>query len=98
MCGKIEFLPYGLMHVGLKDSGTNLCAKINDNISLSSKLVLKVKHQDDVSCCWVCHRRFHGILPKEHSETLYEAPWGLFKEMSTNTRGQSDIVTYPNNI
>jgi hypothetical protein len=62
--------------------------------SLSSKLVLKVKHQyDDASCCWVCHRRFHGFLPKEHSGAFYEVPWGLYKEMS-NTQGQSDIVNH----
>jgi len=30
--------------------------------------------------------------------TLYELPWGLFKEMLTNTQGQSDIVTRPTNI
>ncbi len=56
---------------------------------------MKVKHQDDASFCWVCHRRFHGILPKEHSGTFYEVPWGPFKEMFTNTQGQSDIVTRP---
>ncbi len=41
----------------------------------------------------MCHGRFHGILPKEYSRTLYELPWGLYKEMSTKTKGQSDIVT-----
>jgi len=40
----------------------------------------------------VCHGRFHDILPKEYSGTFYEVPWGLFKEMLTNTQGQSDIV------
>jgi hypothetical protein len=54
---------------------------------------LKVKYKDDAYCCWVCHRRFHGILPKEHSGTFYKVPWGLFKGMSTNTQDQSDIVT-----
>jgi len=44
-------------------------------LSLSSKLVLKVKLQDDASCCWVCHRRFHGILPKEHPGRFYEVHW-----------------------
>jgi hypothetical protein len=43
-------------------------------------------------------RRFHGILPKEHSGTVDEVPWGLFKEMLTNTQGQSDIVTHTTNI
>jgi hypothetical protein len=42
--------------------------------------------------------RFHGILPKEYSGTFYEVPWGLFKEMFTNTQGQSDIATHPTNI
>ncbi len=54
--------------------------------------------QDDASCCWVCHRRFHGTVPKEHSGIFYEVPWGLFKEMSINTKGQSDSVTYTTNI
>jgi hypothetical protein len=35
------------------------------------QLVLKVKQQFDVSCCWVCHGRFHGVLPKEHPGTFY---------------------------
>ncbi len=49
LCGKIRFLPYGLWHVGLKVIGTNLCANINRRChSHSSKLVLKVKRQDDV--------------------------------------------------
>jgi hypothetical protein len=48
-----------------------------DIIFHSSKLVLKVKQQDDASCCWVCHGRFLGILPKEYSGTFYELPWGL---------------------
>jgi len=46
----------------------------------------------------VCHGRFHGILPKEYPGTFYEVPWGLFKEMFTNTQGQSDMVTHPTNI
>ncbi len=71
---------------------------IIDVISPSSKLVLKVKDQDDASCCWVCHGRFHGIRPKEHSGTFYELPWGLYKEMSTKTQGQSDIVIHNTNI
>jgi hypothetical protein len=66
--------------------------------SLSPKLVLKVRQQDDASCCWVCHGRFHGILPKEYSETFYELPWGLYKDMPTNTWGQSDIVSHQTNI
>ncbi len=62
------------------------------------QLVLKFKLQDDASSCWVCHRRFHDILPKEHPGAFYEVPWGLYKGMFTNTRGQSDIVTHPTNI
>ncbi len=34
------------------------------------------------------------VCPKEYPGTLYDLPWGLYKEMSTNTRGQSDIVTH----
>ncbi len=41
----------------------------------------------------MCHGRFHGILPIEYSGTFHELPWGLYKEMPTNIRGQSDIVT-----
>ncbi len=62
-------------------------------LSLPSKLVLEVMLQDDASCCWVCHRKFHGILPKEQPGTFYEVPWGLYKWMSTNAWGQSDMVT-----
>jgi hypothetical protein len=47
---------------------------------------------------WVCHGGFHDILHKEYSGTFYEVPWGLFKEMITNTHGRSDIVTYQTNI
>ena len=72
--------------------------QIVDIISHSSKLVLKVKQQDDASCCWVCHGRFHGILPKEYSGTFHELPWGLYKGMSTNKQGQSDIITHKTSI
>jgi hypothetical protein len=41
---------------------------------------------------WVCLGRFPDILPKEYSVTFFEVPWGLFKEMLTNTQGQPDIV------
>jgi hypothetical protein len=66
--------------------------------SLSSNFVLKVMQQDDASCYWVCHGRFHGSLPKEYSGTFHGLPWGLYKEMPTNTQGQSDIVTHKTNI
>ncbi len=62
------------------------------------KLILKVKQQEDESCCWVCHERFNGILPKEYSGTFYEVPRGLSKAMPTNTQGQSDIVSHQTNI
>jgi hypothetical protein len=65
--------------------------------SLSSILVLNMQH-DDASCCWVCHGKFHGILPKEYSGTFHGLPWGLFKEMFINTQGQSDIVIHKTNI
>ncbi len=69
------------------------------SLSLSSKLVLKAKHQDDdASCYWVSQIGFHCFMPKELSGTFYEVPWGLFKEMSNNTQGQSDIVTDTTNI
>ncbi len=48
--------------------------------------------------CWVCHGRFHSILPKEYPGTFWELPWGLYKEMPTNTQGQSDIVSHQTNI
>jgi hypothetical protein len=47
---------------------------------------------------WMCHGKFHDILPKEYSGTFYEVPWGLFKEVITNRQGQSDIVTHQTNI
>jgi hypothetical protein len=51
-------------------------------------LFLKVSHQDDASFCSVCHRRCHGILPKEYSGTFYEVPWGTNKKkMFTNKKG-----------
>jgi hypothetical protein len=31
-------------------------------------------------------------------KNVLEVPWGLFKEMHTNTQGQSDIVTQKTNI
>ncbi len=66
--------------------------------SLPPKLVLKVKQQDDASCCLMCHGMFHGILPKEHSGIFYKLPKGLYKGMSTNTQGQSDIVIHKTSI
>jgi hypothetical protein len=42
--------------------------------------------------------KVHGILTKEYSGTLYEVPSGLFKDMFTNTQGQSDIITHPTDI
>jgi hypothetical protein len=62
------------------------------------QLVLKVKQHVDASCCWVCHGRFHGVLPKEHSEAFYDVSWGLYKDMTTNNHGQLDIVTHTTNI
>jgi hypothetical protein len=62
------------------------------------QLVLKVKQQVDASCYWVCHGRFHDVLPKEHPGAFYDIPWGLYKEMSTNNHGQSDIVSCTTNI
>ncbi len=59
------------------------CWQIIDTISYSYKLVLKVKQQDDASCCWVCYQRFHGILPKnilDHSMRFhgdYKKRWLL---------------------
>ncbi len=42
--------------------------------------------------------RFHDVLPKEHPGAFYDIPWGLYKQMSTNKHGQSDIVTQTTNI
>jgi hypothetical protein len=41
---------------------------------------------------------FHDVLPKEHPGALYDVPWGLYKGMSINNRGQSDIETHTTNI
>ncbi len=41
---------------------------------------------------------FHDVLPKEHPEAFHDAPRGLYKEMSTNNHGQSDVVTHTTNI
>ncbi len=41
---------------------------------------------------------FHDVLPKEHPGAFYDVPWGLYKVMSTNNHGQSDIVTRTTNI
>jgi hypothetical protein len=46
----------------------------------------------------VCHGRFRNILPKEYSGTFPELRRGLLKEIHTNIRGLSDIVTPPTNI
>jgi len=35
---------------------------------------------------------------KEYPGTYFEVPWGLYKEMFTNTWGQSDIVTHSTNV
>jgi len=58
------------------------------------QLVLKVKQQVDATCCWVCHGRFHGVLPKEQPGAFYDVPRGLYKEMPTNNHVQSDIITH----
>jgi hypothetical protein len=41
---------------------------------------------------------FHDVLPKQHPGALHDVPWGLYKEMSTNNHGQSDIVTHTTTI
>ncbi len=46
----------------------------------------------------MCHGRFNDILPKEHPGAFYDVPWGLYKGMSTDNHGQSDIVTHTTNI
>jgi hypothetical protein len=58
-CGNIGFLPNGLWHVGIK-------------VYVQLIQTCFEGHQDEASCCWVCHGRFHGILPKEYSGTFYE--------------------------
>jgi hypothetical protein len=62
------------------------------------QLVLEVKQQVDASCCWVCHGRFNGVVPKEHPGAFYDVPWGLYKEMPTNNNDQSDIVSHTTHI
>jgi len=39
------------------------------------QLVLKVKQQVDASCYWVCHGRFHDVLPKEHPGAFYDGDY-----------------------
>ncbi len=63
--------------------------------SLSSNLVLKAMQQDVTPAY---HGRFHGMLPKEYSGTFHWLPWGLYKEMPTNTQGQSDISIHKSQI
>jgi len=72
------------MHVGQKDAALIMCKHklmIASYLSpiLYIQLVLKVKHQVDSSCCWVCH-----VLPKEHPGAFYDVPWGLYKELPSN--------------
>ncbi len=40
--------------------------------SLTHPNLFEGLQQEDESCCWVCHGRFHGILPKEYSRTFHE--------------------------
>ncbi len=89
----------------LERCGTDLYANINWQLhllcpfSFISNLFWRLsKQQVDISCCWVCHGRFHGVLPKEHPGALYDVPWGLYKEMLTNIHGLSDVVTHTTNI
>jgi hypothetical protein len=82
------------MHIGTEVSSTNLCANINHLCHLLlTQTCFEGYQQEDEACCWMCHGRLRGILPKEYSGTFHELPWGLYKEMPTNIRGQSDIVT-----
>ncbi len=98
-CGKIGFLPNGLRPVGIKVNSTNFTGRRKSLMSSPlSKLILKIRQQDDTSYWRVCHWRFHGILPKEYSGTFYQPPCGLYEEMRTNTQGQSDIVSCQTNI
>ncbi len=97
-CGKIGFLSNELTYISTEISGTNLCANINCWRHLSLIQTCFEGWQQEEECCWwVCHGRFHGILPKEYSRTFHEFPRGLYKEMPTNTQGQSDL-THSTNI
>ncbi len=97
--GKIGFSPDGLRHVRLEVSGTRMrCHKLMTSSLTHPNLFWRLSNKSDSPCCWVCHGRFHDILPKEYSGTFYEVPWGLFKGMLTNTQGQSNIVTHQTNI
>jgi len=49
--------------------------------SVSSNLVLKVMLGVSWKVPWYSAKR-----------TFWNIPWGLYKEMSTNTQGQSDIL------
>ncbi len=87
----------------LERCSTNLCVNINWWLHLLCpfsfiQLVLKVKQHVDASFCWVCHGRFHGVLPKEHPGAFYDVPWGLYKEMPANNHGQSDIASQTTDV
>ncbi len=62
------------------------------------QVVLKVKLQDDASCMLGVSLKVPWYSAKRTSWGIYEVPWGLYKGMSTNTQGQSDIVTHTTNI
>ncbi len=76
-CGKIGFLPYRLRHIGMEDAAPIYVQTSSLSPLFYIQLVLKVKQQVDAACCWVCHGRFHDVLPKEHPRALYDVPWGL---------------------
>jgi hypothetical protein len=92
-------LPNRLQHVGMKVSGTDLCANINQWCHL---LLIQTCFEGQAPrWCVVLLGVSWKVLwysAKEYSRTFYEAPWGLLKDMFTNTQGQSDIVTHKTTI
>ncbi len=95
-CGEIGFLPNGLWHVRLTVSGANSCEAIKIvDFSLLILLVLKVKQQSWFNFVVGCAMESSMTFCLKN---VLEAPWGPFKEMHTNTQGQSDIVTHNTNI
>jgi hypothetical protein len=95
MCGKIRFLPNGLQHIGIRVSGTNLCANLNH-----------LGHYFSQSCFEGHSTRWCILLlgvsqkvPWYSAKRMsWNIPWGLYKGKPTNTQGQSDTQTHKTNI
>jgi hypothetical protein len=71
MCGKKGVLPNRLQHIKLKVSSANSCEAIKiGDASLTHPTCFEGQATKLIElCCWVCHGRFHHILPKECSRS-----------------------------